>query len=516
MAAGTDDVFQRDFATFSQIVGWRAEAVPDKLALADPSESATYSELDRDATLIAATLQRAGIVKGDTVAICALNSVRYVVAMLGILRAGAVIAPIAPSSTPDSICVQIVDSAAKLLFLDMASDACLQASTVGVPIERVVLDDPAAPCGLAAWLARDAVFVPVDVGPDDAFNIIYSSGTTGVPKGIVHSHAMRWAHISRATYPVDGVTLASTPLYSNTTLVSVIPALAAGGTVILMPRFDARLYLELAEQYRVTHTMLVPVQYRRLLDDPTFDDRDLSAFRVKFATSSPFEPAMKRQVLDRWPGGLVEFYGSTEGGGVCALFAHKHPDKLHTVGKPLPGHDIRLIDEDGHEVPTGQIGEIVGRSGAMMSGYHRRAELTSETQWHGPNGDRFIRSGDLGRFDEDGFLVLMGRKKDLIISGGFNVYPGDLEQALRRHPAVSEAAVIGVPSPAWGETPVGFVTLHHPGDVTAAELRDAANACLGKTQRLSAVRIVESLPRSPIGKVLKVELRDEYLRSEDR
>jgi len=169
---------------------------------------------------------------------------------------------------------------------------------------------------------------------------------------------------------------------------------------------------------------------------------------------------------------------------------------------------MRLIDEDGNEVPQGEIGEVVGRSPAMMTGYHGRRQATADAEWYDKEGNRFIRHGDIGRFDEDGFLILMDRKKDLIISGGFNIYPVDLEAVLKTHPAVQECTVIGVPSEAWGETPVGFYVPNTGVDAGADEIMAWTNAQLGKTQRLSALHAIDELPRSAIGKVLKRELRD--------
>jgi acyl-CoA synthetase (AMP-forming)/AMP-acid ligase II len=254
----------------------------------------------------------------------------------------------------------------------------------------------------------------------------------------------------------------------------------------------------------------VPVQYQRLMAHPDFDRYDLSSFRMKLCTSAPFSATLKADILKRWPGGLVEYYGMTEGGGTCILAAHEHPDKLATVGTPAEGHDMRLIDEAGQEVPCGEIGEVVGHSPAMMLGYHRQPDKTREAEWYAPDGKRFIRTGDVGRFDADGFLTLMDRKKDMVISGGFNVYPSDLEAVLIRHPAVAEAAVVGVASERWGETPVAFVVLRVGAGGTATQLRDWANERLGKTQRLAAVEIVATLPRSAIGKILKRELRDNF------
>jgi Acyl-CoA synthetases (AMP-forming)/AMP-acid ligases II len=221
--------------------------------------------------------------------------------------------------------------------------------------------------------------------------------------------------------------------------------------------------------------MLVPVQYQRIMALPQFGRFDLSSFRAKFSTSAPFAAALKADVVARWPGGLFEYYGMTEGGGTCLLVAHEFPDKLHTVGRPAPGVDLRLIDEDGREVAAGEVGEVVGRSSAMMTGYHGQPALTANAEWFDAEGNRFIRTGDVGRFDADGFLVLLDRKKDLVISGGFNVYPSDLEAVLVQHPAVAEAAVVGVPSTRWGETPVAFVVARPGTKLEAEALREWAN-----------------------------------------
>jgi long-chain acyl-CoA synthetase len=356
----------------------------------------------------------------------------------------------------------------------------------------------------------------VRIDPAWPFNIIYSSGTTGTPKGIVQPHSMRWGQVRRAEaggYGSDTITLIATPLYSNTTLVVVIPTLARGGAVVLLPKFDCALYLALAQKHRATHTMLVPVQYQRLMGWPDFDKHDLSSFQFKACTSAPFRAELKAEVLRCWPGGLTEYYGMTEGGGSTILYCHLFPNKLHTVGQPAEGHDIRLIDEAGRELPTGPdvIGEVVGRSSSMMLGYHNQTAKSREAEWFDAQGRRFIRTGDVGRFDEDGFLILMDRRKDMVISGGFNIYPSDLEAELRQHPAVADAAVVGVPSAEWGETPVAFVVRREGhGDVPDA-IKRWLNERVGKTQRLADVKLIDELPRSAIGKVLKRELRDRHV-----
>jgi acyl-CoA synthetase (AMP-forming)/AMP-acid ligase II len=232
---------------------------------------------------------------------------------------------------------------------------------------------------------------------------------------------------------------------------------------------------------------------------------------MKFSTSAPFGGALKADVLKRWPGGLTEYYGMTEGGGTCVLLAHEHPTKLHTVGQPAPDHEIRLIDEDGNFVAQGEIGEVVGHSPVIMQGYLNQPGKTAETFWHDASGKRYVRTGDVGRFDEDGFLQLMDRKKDMIISGGFNIYPSDLEAVLTKHDDVLEAAVVAMPSEEWGETPVAFVVMKAGASVDAPGLKAWTNERVGKFQRLNDVVLVDVLPRSAIGKVLKRELRDRKL-----
>jgi len=501
------------FETIAERIRAHAQARPAQRALVQGDETLDYGALDTLMDRVAASLQRDGVRPGESIAICAQTSPRYAAIFLGALRAGVAVAPLASSVTPQSFASMLADAHPRSLFIDSSALDALGPVVPAMP--RVALDGGAPGTALDDWLLPAGQRPqPVDVQPDWPFNIIYSSGTTGTPKGIVQSHGMRWSHVERGAtyeYSPQTVTILATPLYSNTTLVVFFPTLAFGGTVVLMPRFDAAGYLRLAEAQRATHTMLVPVQYQRITALPDFDRYDLGSFRFKFCTSAPFAAALKADVLGRWPGGLIEFYGMTEGGGTCILAAHENPDKLHTVGRPAEGHDIRLIDEAGRELPSGETGEVVGHSRGMMTGYHRQPEKTAEAEWFDPSGKRFIRTGDVGRFDADGFLTLLDRKKDLIISGGFNIYPSDLEAVLREHAAVADVAVVGVPSTQWGETPVAFV-VRRAGDPTEAEaLKQWLNQRVGKTQRLADLRIVDELPRSAIGKVLKRDLRDRYV-----
>jgi acyl-CoA synthetase (AMP-forming)/AMP-acid ligase II len=409
----------------------------------------------------------------------------------------------------------VADSGARLVLADGATAKAFAGLRAPPAAPSILVEgDGPAPL-LEAWLApAGAPVTPVDLEPGWPVNLIYSSGTTGVPKGVAQPQSMRWAHLQRGAllgYGRDAVTMIALPLWSNTTLVSFFPALGYGGTLVLMSRFETGWFLDLAQRYRATHAMLVPTLFHRLMADPAFDRSDLSSFRMKTCTSAPFPAALKADVVRRWPGELVEIYGMTEGGASCMLSARARPDKLHTVGQPQPGHEIRLISEDGREVAPGETGEVLGRSPMMMSGYHGLPDATAAAEWYDSEGRRFIRTGDLGRLDADGFLELLDRKKDLIISGGANVYPSDLEAVLRDHPAVSEVAVVGVPSDRWGESPVAFIVPTAEAGVSAQALQEWVNARVGKMQRVAHVEIMEALPRGSVGKVLKRELRRQLL-----
>jgi acyl-CoA synthetase (AMP-forming)/AMP-acid ligase II len=450
----------------------------------------------------AAAFARHGVSPGDRVAIVAASSPAYVMLFFGGVAAGACMVPMPDKSGARTLERLIADCGPRLLVVDAAA------------VEILADGRPDA----AAVIALDDFFVGAghapepQPSPDAPFNIIYSSGTTGTPKGIVHSSDMRFRQASRDTFMIgaDSVMLLATPLYSNTTLLPLLATVFHGAHTVLMPKFDAEAYLRVAQAVRATHTMLVPVQYQRIVAHPRFDATDLSAFVLKQCTGAPLPVEVKRALITRWPGRFLEVYGLTEGGCTVILDATAHPDKLATVGRPAPGTDIRIIDRRGNELPKGAIGEIVGRSGLMMTGYYGRPEDTEALLWRDREGNVFFRSGDLGTFDEDGFLKIMGRKKDVVISGGFNVHASDLESVLLQHPAVREAAVIGIPSEAWGETPWAVVVLHDGRCADADDIRGFANARLDRMQRLAGVEIRPALPRSDIGKILKQELRAAY------
>jgi long-chain acyl-CoA synthetase len=498
--------------TIVEVVRDNAKAHPEKPALVCDGQTVSWGAFDQRINKIANLLLSMGVSKGDNIAIISPNSIPYAELFMGILRAGACVTPLSTMASPDALQKMLTDCGARAIFVAAQYLELVDGFIADLDLARFAIDfdHPAfQPYGAAVDGASDSD-PEIQIEMSDAFNLIYSSGTTGTPKGILHNHGMRSAQMDRVSpngYDDNARTLLSTPLYSNTTIVSFLPTLYGGSTVYLMPKFDARGYLEIVQREKITHTMLVPVQYKRIMDVADFDAFDLSSMQVKFSTSAPLRAEVKADVLARFPGKLLEYYGLTEGGGVTVLNSAEHPDKLHTVGQPAPGNEIRLIDETGAEVPKGTVGEICGRGPTMMAGYFGRDDLTADYIWRDAAGNVFFRSGDMGRFDEDGFLILSDRKKDMIISGGLNIYADDLELVLLADPDVTDAAVIGVPSDAWGETPYGLVVLREGATRSGDDICADANAKLGKSQRLSAVELRDELPRSSIGKILKKELR---------
>lgn len=494
----------------------------DQTAIVFKDRRVTWGQLAKRVNQVTNALVGMGFKKGDRVGMLSRNSVEICEVFLGCLCAGGCAVPLPSMVSPEALRLMLEDSNVKALFVsnEMRSnlDPFVEELDILLPGAKFGLDFADGPwASYANWAdAASDEYSPIDIGPEDEFNIIYSSGTTGTPKGILHTHMFRKGYFDNIGPFVDipgmvcGVT---TPLYSNTTLTAWLPAMRFGVPCVLMEKFNTEGFLNLVGEEKITFAMMVPVQYERIVKELEQNPGkyDLSTIVGLLCTSAPLHASTKRKILDMIPGKFVEFYGMTEGGVSCKLDATENPDKLDSVGQASDNCEILIIDEDGTILPPNTTGEIVGYSQSLMKGYENKEEETQKSFWQHPDGRTFMRSGDVGYIDDDGFIFLSDRKKDMIISGGFNIYPIDIEKVLLEHPDVFEVSVFGIPSEQWGETPYAAVVPEKGAAVTAEELREWANSRLGKAQRIAQLEFKDELPRSPVGKILKKELRQEYL-----
>jgi acyl-CoA synthetase (AMP-forming)/AMP-acid ligase II len=480
----------------------------------------TWAEFDSATNRVANGLIAAGLAPGARVAVLMANSAEMAEVLFGCGKAGISVVPINLSVTDAAVAAMIRDSGAAAVTASgeqcQRVDGLLAAGELPSSLVKLGLDAPAGGWSdYRRWCDDQSAGPPsVEVKPDHECNIIYSSGTTGLPKGIAHSQGcrMHWAtDLGLALrYHSGAVTLCSLGLYSNISWAAMLATILVGGTIVVMPAFTPAGLVELVERQRVTHGGFVPVQFQRLMELPESETRRCASLQTIMCCGSPLAPALKRETRDRLGCELIELYGLTEG-IITTLAPEDFDRRLESVGKPIPGQWLRLVGDDDRESPPGVPGEIVGYGRLVMEGYHNRPAATCEATWTDEQGRRWLRTGDIGRLDDEGFLYIVDRKKDMILSGGQNVYPADIESVMIRHPEVAEVAVIALPSERWGETPLAVVVPRAGSRPDAAALAAWTNERVGRQQRISGVVLRDSLPRNPNGKILKRELRAEYV-----
>jgi acyl-CoA synthetase (AMP-forming)/AMP-acid ligase II len=494
---------------------WKAE----RSAIVCNGQSLSWNEFNRRLNQVANGLRVLGLEQGDRVGVIMANGLAMAQALFGIMKGGGVSVPINLSVPDAAISNMLDDSGARALFATADQAQRIDEGGVGASSlesgRRISAGGPRPGwIDFDSWVAEQPDDEPdCDIQPEDPLNIIYSSGTTGLPKGICHNHLSR-LNFGRDMAIALGYqgrirTLITLGMYSNISWISMLCTFISGGCVHIHERFDPVATLKAIQDEGITHTSMVPLQYQKLVAAQKEHGFDLATLKAPMSCGSALHPELKQQVMAHLSAGIIELYGLTEG-PITVIDPEDTDGHEGSVGLPVSGSDIRLLDDDGRDAAPGEPGEIVGRCSYMMTGYHNRPEATAECTWLDVHGKAWMRTGDIGRFDEDRFLYIVGRKKDLILSGGQNVYPEDIELLIQGHQAVAEVAVIGVESRKWGETPLAVVVVESAAEPDADELLSWANSRLGKQQRIAGVRFCDELPRNPNGKILKRELRERF------
>jgi acyl-CoA synthetase (AMP-forming)/AMP-acid ligase II len=502
--------------TISTLLSRHARYRPDHLALVFEGDRLTFRQFNARVNRLANALLAAGLTKGEKVATVLPNCLEQLDVYWAAAKTGLVVVPMSPL-LQDSGLLSLLDNCDARLLVSTGAFADtldrIRGRLPGIRPDRWVLTDGtrAGFQTYGALVAQASEDEPPDAGivSADPYNIIYSSGTTGEAKGIVHTHAVRTGYCtlfaSAFRMSPESVCLHAGSIVFNGAFLDLMPWMYLGCKYILHRAFDADQVIAEVERSRVTHMVMVPSQIIAMLNSPAFAPKRLQSLEMILSVGAPLHLEYKTRLNEALPGRFYELYGLTEG-FMTVLDKHDAVRKAGSVGTPIAFYEMRILDDAGRDVPAGQVGEICGRGPLMMAGYYKRPDLTATVVVDG-----WLHSGDLGYVDEDGYLFLVDRKKDMIISGGVNVYPRDIEEVAVQHPAVMEVAVFGVPEPRWGETPVAAVILRERGAVSASELAAWLNARVGaKFQRVSDVMIVETFPRNVAGKTLKRVLQEQY------
>ncbi|MBN8843738.1 MAG: long-chain fatty acid--CoA ligase [Sphingomonadales bacterium] len=484
-----------------------ARETPDRIATVDGARQRTWRETASRVRKIAGALRQSGVAPGDRVALLAFNGDIFVDSLFGGLWAGAIVCPLNTRWTAGEIGYALADCGAELLIVDPAFEAMLPDIRRDAPALRDVIVAGAA---FEDWVAAaDEADEHLRHG-DDLAMILYTGGTTGRSKGVMLSHRALMTYalcLAGSGDAAPGACMLHTaPLFHVGAISGFLACLLGGGRHVFLPAFDAEAVMVAIAGQRVTDLFLVPTMLQAVLDHAAFGRYDLSSVEHIYYGAAPMPPALMDRAIAAMPRvGFVQGYGMTETSGSISLLRpadHRDPDRLRSAGRAVMAIEARIVDADDREVPCGEIGEIVARGEAVMTGYWNRPDETAEALRGG-----WMHTGDVGRMDADGYIHVVDRLKDMIITGGENVYSVEVEAVLAGHPAVSQCAVVGLPDPRWGER-VHAVVVARPGHAPVAdEIIAHLRTKLAAYKCPRSVEFRSAMPLSAAGKILKAELR---------
>ncbi|HKY92615.1 MAG TPA: long-chain-fatty-acid--CoA ligase [Nevskiaceae bacterium] len=512
--------------SLADIPRYWARVAPERTALIDPLGTRTFRELDEVSNRIGAAIRASGIAQNGHVGFLGKNSSRYFELLFGASKAGCAIVPLNWRLAAAELLPVVEDAQASLVFVDreFAESFRAVAAQCAHRVDLVIFDSTSsAPGEFEAWLSRgDGKDPAARIHPDDTAVLIYTSGTTGRPKGVQLSHGgfhnMRLCeHLEPAYEWRDGdVMLTVMPVFHLVGTGLSIQSLYNGATVSLLPALEPVKLMELIARDRPTICALVPTAIQMVLDHPAAKTADFSSLRLVMYAGSPISATLLKRALVEMKCQFMQFYGATESSGAMTLLRPAQHDletesKLRSCGTPLPLIEIRIVDADGRDVPEGQTGEFWVRGPNIFRGYWNQPDATAAVL-----KDGWYRTGDAGYRDRDGLLYIVDRVKDMIVTGGENVYSAEVEQALAKHPAVKQCAVIGVPDPKWGEKVTAVVIPATGASPTPEELIAHCRGLIAGYKVPKSVHFVEAMPMTATGKVLKRAVRDQFWKGAGR